>query len=292
MNGVIVINKEKGYTSFDVVACLRRILSMKKIGHTGTLDPDAVGVLPVCVGVATKAVELLTGADKEYIATVQLGSETDTQDASGRVLRTSQVAVTEEDIQNTAKKFLGKISQIPPMYSAIKQDGKKLYELAREGKTVERKPRQVTIDTIEIQEIDLVHHRFTMRVVCSKGTYIRTLCQDMGEALGCYAHMAELCRTKTGQFSLKDAMTLDEVEAAMKEGDLSFLTPVDKVFYDLPALNLNLKQGEQVRHGVRIRAKDFPEGARCRMYDQAGEFLAVSVVEENRWKIEKTFFGG
>ena len=178
------------------------------------------------------------------------------------------------------------------MYSAIKQDGKKLYELAREGKTVERKPRQVTIDTIEIQEIDLVHHRFTMRVVCSKGTYIRTLCQDMGEALGCYAHMAELCRTKTGQFSLKDAMTLDEVEAAMKEGDLSFLTPVDKVFYDLPALNLNLKQGEQVRHGVRIRAKDFPEGARCRMYDQAGEFLAVSVVEENRWKIEKTFFGG
>ena len=292
MNGVIVINKEKGYTSFDVVACLRRILSMKKIGHTGTLDPDAVGVLPVCVGSATKAVDLLTATEKEYIATVQLGSETDTQDASGKVLRTAEVSVTEEDIFAVAKKFLGNISQIPPMYSAIKQDGKKLYELAREGKTVERKPRQVTIHGIEILELDLGNHCFTMRVACSKGTYIRTLCQDMGEALGCYAHMAELCRTKTGQFSLEDALTLKEVEAAVKEGDFSFLMPVDKVFGNLPALHLTSKEAEMVRHGVRIRAKDFPEGAECRMYDPTGEFLAVSAVVESRWKLEKTFFGG
>ncbi len=292
MNGVIVINKEKGYTSFDVVACLRRILSMKKIGHTGTLDPDAVGVLPVCVGSATKAVELLTATEKEYIATVQLGSETDTQDASGQVLRTAEVTVTEEDIRRVAGEFLGEISQIPPMYSAIKQDGKKLYELAREGKTVERKPRKITIHEIEILELDLKHQRFSMRVACSKGTYIRTLCQDMGEALGCYAHMAELCRTKTGAFSLTEALTLKEVETAMEQGDTSFLMPVDRVFHDLPALNLNPKEAEMVRHGVRIRAKSFPEGARCRMYDQTGEFLAVSVVVENRWKLEKTFFGG
>ncbi len=291
MNGIVVIRKEKGFTSFDVVACLRRILSTRKIGHTGTLDPDATGVLPVCVGSATKAVELLTDKEKEYIATVQLGSETDTQDASGKVLRRSEVSVTEAEILDVASRFLGEISQIPPMYSAIKQDGKKLYELARAGKTVERKPRSVTIHDIEVLGIDLAKKQFTMRVACSKGTYIRTLCQDMGEVLGCYAHMAELCRTKTGPFSLGEALTLGEVEKAMIEGDTSFLIPVDKVFGELPALYLTPKQAEQVRHGVRIRAKEFPEGARCRMYDETGEFLAVSQVLENRWKLEKTFFG-
>ncbi len=292
MNGVIVINKEKGYTSFDVVACLRRILSTRKIGHTGTLDPDAVGVLPVCVGSATKAVDLLTATEKEYIATVQLGSETDTQDASGTVLRTAEVAVIEADIRRVVGEFVGEIDQIPPMYSAIKQDGKKLYELARAGKTVERKPRRITVHEIEVLEFDLAHHRFTMRVACSKGTYIRTLCQDIGEALGCYAHMAELCRTKTGAFSLKEALTLKEVEDAIEQGDTSFLMPVDRVFEEIPALILSAKESDMVRHGVRIRAKGFLEGARCRMYDESGEFLAVSVVLENRWKLEKTFFGG
>ncbi len=292
MNGVVVINKEKGYTSFDVVACLRRILSTRKIGHTGTLDPDAVGVLPVCVGTATKAVDLLTATEKEYIATVQLGSETDTQDASGTVLRSCEASVTEEDIRRVAQEFVGEISQIPPMYSAIKQDGKKLYELAREGKTVERKPRKITIHELEILELDLERRRFTMRVACSKGTYIRTLCQDIGESLGCFAHMAELCRTRTGAFSLEESLTLQEVENAMEQGDSSFLMPVDRVFEKIPVLKLNPKEAEMVRHGVRIRAKGFPEGARCRMYDPAGEFLAVSVVVENRWKLEKTFFGG
>ncbi len=292
MNGIVIINKEKGYTSFDVVACLRRILATRKIGHTGTLDPDAVGVLPVCVGSATKAVDLLTASKKEYIATVQLGSETDTQDASGKVLRTAEVTVTEEDIRKVAEEFVGEISQIPPMYSAIKQDGKKLYELAREGKTVERKPRAVTIYEIEILDLDMEHHWFSMRVACSKGTYIRTLCQDMGETLGCYAHMAELCRTKTGPFCLEDALTLQEVEAKMKEGDTSFLMATDGVFGEFPALNLNPKEAEMVRHGVQIRAKGFPEGSRARMYDPTGEFLAVSVVRDSRWKLEKTFFGG
>ncbi len=292
MNGIVIINKEKGYTSFDVVACLRRILSTRKIGHTGTLDPDATGVLPVCVGTATKAVELLTASEKEYIAVAQLGSETDTQDASGKVLRRREVTVTEAEIRRTAERFVGEIAQIPPMYSAIKQDGKKLYELARAGKTVERKPRTITIHEIEILGIDWEKKQVTMRVACSKGTYIRTLCQDLGEALGCYAHMAELCRTKTGQFSMEDALTLGEVTAAMEQGDTSFLSPVDRVFEALPVLRLTPKQAEMVRHGVRIRAKDFPEGAQCRMYDDAGSFLAVSRVEDQRWKLEKTFFGG
>lgn len=292
MNGIVIINKEKGFTSFDVVACLRRILSTRKIGHTGTLDPDAVGVLPVCVGSATKAVDLLTAKEKEYIATVKLGSETDTQDCSGKVLRTAEVTVTKEDILRVAEKFVGEIEQIPPMYSAIKQDGKKLYELAREGKTVERKPRRITIYELEILDVALEKQQFRMRVACSKGTYIRTLCQDMGEALGCYAHMAELCRTKTGPFVLEEALTLKEVEEKMEAGDTSFLMETDRVFEDIPALNLSAREAEMVRNGVRIRAKGFSEGSRCRMYDEGGAFLAVSQVLESRWKIEKTFFGG
>ena len=292
MNGIVIINKEKGFTSFDVVACLRRILSTRKIGHTGTLDPDAVGVLPVCVGSATKAVDLLTAKEKEYIATVQLGSETDTQDSSGKVLRSCDAAVTEEDIRRVAETFVGEIDQIPPMYSAIKQEGKKLYQLAREGKTVERKPRRITIYELEILDINLEKNQFRMRVACSKGTYIRTLCQDIGEALGCYGHMAELCRTKTGPFSLCEALTLKEVEAKMEAGDTSFLMETDRVFADIPALKLSAREAEMVRNGVRIRAKGFPEGSRCRMYDEAGTFLAVSQVLESRWRIEKTFFGG
>lgn len=292
MNGIVIINKEKGFTSFDVVACLRRILSTRKIGHTGTLDPDATGVLPVCVGSATKAVDLLTAKEKEYIATVQLGSETDTQDSSGKVLRESDVSVSEEDIRRVAERFVGEIDQIPPMYSAIKQDGKKLYELARAGKTVERKPRRITVYELEILDIDLEKNQFSMRVACSKGTYIRTLCQDMGETLGCYAHMAELCRTKTGPFALCEALTLKEVEEKMAAGDTAFLMETDRVFEDIPALKLSAREAEMVRNGVRIRAKEFPEGSRCRMYDERGEFLAVSQVLESRWKIEKTFFGG
>ncbi len=292
MNGIININKPKGFTSHDVVARLRRILSMKKIGHTGTLDPDATGVLPICVGCATKAAELLTATEKEYVAKVALGAETDTQDASGTVLRTAEVHINQEDIYKVAQAFVGEIFQIPPMYSAIKQDGKKLYELARKGQTVERKPRPVQIKELEILEINLEEDWFTMRVVCSKGTYIRTLCQDMGERLGCFAHMAELCRTRSGRFGLPNAVTLEEVEAAVSAGDFSFLTRVDQVFEEFPALILAERKAERVRHGGQVRTSGIEEGKRYRVYGEDGTFLTISRVEQGLLKIEKTFYQG
>lgn len=290
MNGVINIHKPQGFTSHDVVAKLRRILSMKKIGHTGTLDPDATGVLPICVGRATKTADMLTATEKEYIAKVQLGAETDTQDASGTVLKTAEVTVTEEDILSVAETFVGDILQIPPMYSAIKQNGKKLYELARAGQTVERKPRPVTIKKIEVLKINLEEEWFTMRVACSKGTYIRTLCQDIGEKLGCFAHMAELCRTKSGRFSLEEAVTLEEVETLMGQGDLSFLTPIDRVFEELPVLTLSKRKAELMKNGVRVSTPGMEEGLTYRVYDEAGNFLTISTAKDGVLVIEKTFY--
>ncbi len=290
MNGIININKPKGFTSHDVVARLRRILSTKKIGHTGTLDPDAVGVLPVCVGRATKVAELLTAAEKQYIAQVTLGAETDTQDASGKVLRTAPVRVGPADIQRAAAQFTGDIEQIPPMYSAIKQDGKKLYELARAGVEVERKPRPVRIAGIEILNLDLAHNRFTMRVDCSKGTYIRTLCQDMGESLGCYGHMSELCRTRSGRFFLEDAVTLEQVEAAAGQGDFSFLQPVDRVFEAFPALYLSERKAQKMCNGIRVSTPGMTEGTTYRIYDEKGSFLTISRAEDGVLKILKTFY--
>ncbi len=290
MNGVINIHKPKGFTSHDVVARLRRILSMKKIGHTGTLDPDATGVLPICVGRATKVADMLTATGKEYIAKVQLGAETDTQDASGTVLRRAEVTVSEEDIRAAAERFEGDILQIPPMYSAIKQNGKKLYELARAGQTVERKPRPVTIEKIEILEINLKENWFTMRVACSKGTYIRTLCQDMGETLGCFGHMAELCRTKSGRFSLDRAVTLEDVESLMEQGDTSFLTPTDQVFQELPVLTLSKRKAELVKNGVRVSTPGMEENVTYRVYDEMGNFLTISRAEAGVLVIEKTFY--
>ena len=290
MNGIINMNKPKGFTSHDVVARLRRILSTKKIGHTGTLDPDAVGVLPICVGRATKVAELLTAAEKQYIAQVTLGAETDTQDASGKILRTAAVQVRPEDIRLAAERFTGDIEQIPPMYSAIKQDGKKLYELARAGMEVERKPRLVHIGRIEIVGLDLEHNRFTMRVDCSKGTYIRTLCQDMGECLGCYGHMSELCRTRSGRFSLEESVTLEQVEAAAGQGDFSFLKPVDRVFEEFPALYLSERKAQKLCNGIRVSTPGMTEGITYRIYDEKGNFLTISRAEDGVLKTLKTFY--
>ncbi len=290
MNGVINIHKPQGFTSHDVVAKLRRILSMKKIGHTGTLDPDATGVLPICVGRATKTADMLTATEKEYIAKVKLGAETDTQDASGTVLKSAEVKITEEEIFAAAREFVGDILQIPPMYSAIKQNGKKLYELARAGQTVERKPRPVTIEEIEVLEINLQEEWFTMRVACSKGTYIRTLCQDIGEKLGCFAHMAELCRTKSGKFSIEDAVTLEEVEKRMAQGEWSFLTPIDKIFEELPVLTLSKRKAELMKNGVRVSTPGMEEGITYRVYDEAGNFLTISTAKDGVLVIEKTFY--
>ena len=261
INGVINIYKIKGFTSHDVVAKLRGIMRQKKIGHTGTLDPDATGVLPVCLGNATKLCDMLTEKEKEYIAKVQLGVTTDTQDMTGTVLSSKEVVVSEEEVRLAVASFVGPYEQIPPMYSALKVNGKKLYELAREGKEVERKARPVVIHKIEILEMELP--TLTIRVRCSKGTYIRTLCYDLGEKLGCGAAMAALERTKSGQFSLDTAFTLAELEAKLKEAGehreeviQSLVIPVDKMFSELQELRLLPEWERLVQNGNSFDEKN------------------------------------
>ncbi|MBR4723262.1 MAG: tRNA pseudouridine(55) synthase TruB, partial [Clostridia bacterium] len=219
MNGIIVIDKPIGKTSHDMVSFVRRLTGIKKVGHTGTLDPDATGVLPICIGRATKAADMLTVSDKAYRTQLVLGKTTDTQDASGKVLKERQVMVTQADIEETVSQFIGEISQIPPMFSAIKKGGKKLYELARQGISVEREPRKVTIYDIVIEEINLDNKTVTLDISCSKGTYIRTLCEDIGEKLGCGAYMNSLVRTKSAGFTLSDSYTQEEL-AEMKENGM------------------------------------------------------------------------
>ena len=218
INGIINVYKEKGYTSHDVVAKLRGILKQKKIGHTGTLDPDAEGVLPVCLGKGTKLCSLLTDKHKTYEAVLHLGVKTDTQDQSGTVLEEKPVSCTPEEVQTCIQSFLGEQMQVPPMYSALKVQGKKLYELAREGIEIERKPRPVTFYDIQVQEISLPY--ITFSVTCSKGTYIRTLCHDIGEKLGCGGCMEKLLRTRVDQFVLSDSLKLSEIEKLVKEGKI------------------------------------------------------------------------
>ncbi|MBO6283951.1 MAG: tRNA pseudouridine(55) synthase TruB, partial [Pseudobutyrivibrio sp.] len=213
-SGIINVYKEAGYTSFDVVARLRGILKIKKIGHTGTLDPDATGVLPVCVGKATKLCDMLTDKDKVYECVMMLGVETDTYDLSGRILERKSVNSTEEEIVGAINSFVGDIMQVPPMYSALKVNGKKLYELAREGIEVERKARPVTIFSIDILNISLPE--VSIRIHCSKGTYIRSLCHDVGQKLGCGCAMKSLVRTRVSMFDISDARTLDEIERIVK----------------------------------------------------------------------------
>lgn len=215
VNGIINVYKEKGFTSFDVVAKMRGIFHQKKIGHTGTLDPDATGVLPVCLGKATKVCDLLTDKDKTYEAVLLLGKETDTQDITGTVLQEAHVDVTEAQVKEAVRSFVGEILQIPPMYSALKVNGQKLCDLARQGIEVERKARPVQIYDITIHKIDLPE--VTMTVHCSKGTYIRTLCHDIGQKLGCYGCMKSLVRTRVSHFSLENAMTLEEIQYLVEE---------------------------------------------------------------------------
>lgn len=286
MNGIINVYKERGFTSHDVVAKLRGILHMKKIGHTGTLDPEAAGVLPVCVGQATKVCSLLTDTDKTYVAAVKLGLTTDTQDMTGKILTRNPVRTTEADIRNVLSGFVGEIWQIPPMYSAIKVNGKKLYELARQGKEVERKPRQITIHELRLQKIELAEQQFTIEVTCSKGTYIRTLCQDIGEKLGCGAAMKSLVRTRSGRFALENALTLEEIEAYRKAGQTDcFLMPIDSVFEKFAKCTVREEGMRFLQNGNQIQpllcSYAAPEtGETVRMYDSFGEFYALYRYEE------------
>lgn len=290
LNGIVVINKEKGYTSHDVVNVVRRTLGTRKVGHTGTLDPNATGVLPVCVGRSTKACDMLTFSDKEYIAEVKLGFTTDTYDVWGTVLETRDVNVTMESLKDAIEHFTGEIEQLPPMYSAIKQNGKKLYELAREGIEVERKKRRITI-----YECELLHFEgdtFKIRVYCSKGTYIRSLCYDMGEYLGCGATMTGLVRTKSSVFDIENALTLDELKEKVENaGPESVLSCVDKVFSQYPELKVTeIVKGRLLSGALsRVTAK---EGT-YRAYAPNGEFVGVTEVfkgdKGNVLKIIKSF---
>lgn len=291
VNGIINVYKEKGYTSFDVVAKLRGILKQKKIGHTGTLDPDAQGVLPVCLGKATKVCDLLTDKNKEYKAVMLLGKVTDTQDVSGNVLQEREVCVSEQEVRDAVLSFVGGYEQVPPMYSALKVNGKKLCDLAREGKTVERKARPVQILSIEIEKIELP--RVTMKVECSKGTYIRTLCQDIGEKLGCGACMERLLRTKVSKFFVEDALTLGQIEELVaKEGagmepaewsakTFSFIQPVDSVFLQYPKAVVLQNYDKVLYNGNRLEKNFFQnyqsewEETPIRIYDEKDCFVGL-----------------
>lgn len=277
MHGIINIYKEQGFTSFDVVAKLRGITHVRKIGHTGTLDPDAEGVLPVCIGNATALCDMLTDKTKEYETVMRLGITTDTQDISGTVLKETDVNLSEADVVSCVDRFTGDIEQVPPMYSAIKVDGKKLYELARQGKTVERKPRPVTIHSIGIISIDMP--RVRMRISCSKGTYIRTLCHDMGQALGCGACMESLLRTRSGQFSLEDAVKLSVVQVWADDGTLeSHLISVEDMFADCEAIQVSPEEDKLLHNGNTLRRqKSRPPlfQSRFRLYDSKGIFYGV-----------------
>lgn len=281
MNGIIIVKKEKGFTSHDVVAKLRGILHTKKIGHTGTLDPDATGVLPVCVGKATKVCDLLTDKDKTYVAEVKLGVTTDTLDLTGEILTENDVTVSEDDVREALTHFHGEIRQIPPMYSAIKVNGKKLYELARQGIEVEREARTVTIHELLLREAALEKQEFTIEVTCSKGTYIRSLCQDIGEVLGCGAAMKSLVRTRVGGFGLGQARTLAEIEAAVQAGETAdLLLAIDEVFDSYRHCQVDAKAMKFLCNGNLIKPSlctvNEPQAdEQVRMYGDDGEFYAI-----------------
>lgn len=290
MNGIININKPVGITSHDVVYRLRKILSIKKIGHTGTLDPDASGVLPMCIGRATKTADMLTAKDKEYIAELTMGAATDTLDKSGTVIETSDIKVSEKEISDVLNEFTGDIYQIPPMYSAIKVNGKKLYELARQGQEIKREPRLVHISKIEVLEFNLAENKFKILVDCSKGTYIRTLCDDIGRRLKCLAYMSELTRTKSGIFDIANSYTTEEVEKMYGMGDTSFLIPIDKVFDEFPQLIITNKKAEKMCNGTQVAVQGITEGTTYRVYNESGKFLTISKGEKGLLKILKTFY--
>lgn len=293
INGIVIVDKEKGYTSHDVVNVIRRIFSTRKVGHTGTLDPDATGVLPVCIGKATKVCDMLTFSDKEYEAKVRLGLVTDTQDISGEVIETKEVSVSEEELLRAIDAHTGETEQIPPMYSALKINGQKLCDLARKGIEVERKPRKITVYEAEMSGFDGTD--FILRVKCSKGTYIRTLCHDIGQYLGCGAVMTELRRTQSSVFSVAQAHTLDELKTlAEKDALSSVLIPIDAVFEDYPSLVISEAVKRKVCNGA-IASVDAEVGT-YRVYDKDKNFLCIAGVrknadgDRNTIKMTKAFF--
>lgn len=280
INGIIVVDKEAGYTSHDVVAKLRGICGQKKIGHTGTLDPGATGVLPVCLGSATKLCDLLTDRDKEYVAGLCLGVETDTQDMEGKILARHPVEVSPGEVRRAAESFVGPYAQVPPMYSALKVQGKRLYELARAGKEVERRARQVVIHALEVLECR--PPEAVLRVVCSKGTYIRTLCADIGEKLGCGGAMGSLRRTRAGRFGLEDALTLGQLQELKDQGRLlEAVRPVDSLLEEYPALYVPPAHVKRLENGnILLQGQLLPgRGEVCAGFAKSAEAEGARIPE-------------
>ncbi len=288
INGIINIYKEKGYTSHDVVAKMRGILRIKKIGHTGTLDPDAEGVLPVCIGKATKVVDLIVVKDKTYEAILKLGVVTDTQDMTGKILRTTSVNVSLDHIKEAAEGFIGGYNQIPPMYSALKVNGKKLYELARQGKEIERKPRWIDIHNIQILGYDSIENEVRLRIDCGKGTYIRTLLYDIGEILGCGGAMKSLIRTKVGGFYIKDSLKLSQVEEHVtKETIGDYITKIDDMFLSYPSVIVKEQYSKLINNGNTFREnhldnqQEFINECNLRENEQFNSNISVRVYDSN-----------
>ena len=308
LNGIINVYKEVGFTSRDAVSKLTGILRQRKIGHTGTLDPAAEGVLPMCIGKATKLCDLLTDHRKQYIAEIKFGIATDTEDVTGEIIEETSFSndwyeekLTEDNLSKVISGFIGRQLQTPPMYSAKRVGGKRLYELAREGKVIERKPCEITIYSIEIKNIDVSRREATIVVDCSKGTYIRTLCKDIGNELGCKAAMKSLIRTKTGDFLLENSYKLDEIEKLVKENRVSeIIIPIEDVFKNLQRVDVSGYAGILLENGGIIKAAavkpdiealEPKNGEKFRMYNDEGEFKAVYSYngDINAFKIDKMF---
>ena len=284
MNGIVIVDKPQGWTSQDVVSKLRGVLQTRRIGHGGTLDPMATGVLPVFVGRGTRGVEFFEHAEKTYETVLQLGIATDTEDITGTVLEEKAVSVTEAEFLEILNQFRGKIQQVPPMYSALKVNGQKLCDLARKGREVERQPREIEIFLLDCMEFTGTTAR--LRVRCSKGTYIRTLCKDIGQALGCGGCMAELRRVQAGEYTIEEAVPLAElIDAAEPE---SYLRPVDSMFRNYPAVTLSAKQELRCRNGNSFSIA--MEAGTYRAYGQNGEFLMLAKVEDGIMSTIKSFW--
>ena len=284
MNGIVIIDKPQGWTSQDVTARLRRVFNTRRIGHGGTLDPMATGVLPVFVGRATRGVEFFEHAEKTYETVLRLGLTTDTEDVTGTVLTQQEVSVTREQAEAALEHFRGEILQVPPMYSALKVNGQKLCDLARKGKEVERKPRPITIH--ELKLLEMGENTLRLRVRCSKGTYIRTLCKDIGEALGCGGCMEELRRVTAGEYTIEESVPLQQLLEEEDPG--KYLRSVDTMFRNHPAVTLTANQEKRCRNGNAFSVK--LEGGTYRAYSQSGEFLMLAKVEDGVMSTVKSFF--
>ena len=288
MNGILLIDKAEGWTSSDVVIKLKGVLRERRVGHSGTLDPMATGLLAVFVGRATRAVEFAEAHDKRYTAGLRLGVTTDTQDVTGSVLRSCPANVAEDELKAVLTRFTGELEQIPPMYSAIKINGQKLYDIARRGGEVERRPRHITVSGISV--VGRSGNDFVLDISCSKGTYIRTLCNDIGDALGCGGCMSSLRRTAAGDFSVSQAYTIDAVVAAAAAGEAGkLLLPTDSMFAALPRCTAGAQDERRIKNGNEIKTPALADGD-YRVYSDSGEFLMLGRAENGRMRTIKSFF--